>query len=877
MRPLASVAALLISLASPPARAQSPGYVNFESHQARPICLSADGTRLFAVNTPDARLSVFDVSNPANPTPVLIREIQVGLEPVSVNVVSNDEAWVVNQTSDSVSVVSVATGNVADTLSCKDEPADVVFAGGFAFITCAGSNLVRVFNITTHAELSPIVLQGLSPRSLAVRSDGTKVYAVFTLSGNRTTLLPANLAPPQPPPTNTSLPAPPQVGLIVSADDVRLMPKPNMPDNDVAEIDVASRTVSRYFKATGTVNFFVAARPGTDELWVANTEARNLVRFEPNVRGHIVDNRITRVNTSGAGTVTPFDLNPGIDYATLPNNPARAIALAQATGIAFEPGGAFLWVASFGTDRVARVDASSGAVTVRIETGPTSGAAANPRAKRGPRGLVYQAGTNRLFVLNRISNTISVVSTQSQSVLTEIATGSFDPTPDTIRQGRGFLYDARLSGNGTQSCATCHIDGDRDELAWDLGDRNGSMQTVTQPNPLGGPPQTFNMHPMKGPMTTQTLRGLSALDPLHWRGDRADFTQFNGAFDSLLGGSTLPAADMAAYRDFINTIVFEANPNQNLNRTMPAIFPPGDPNAGDPNVGRTTFLNDQYVPGLRCNTCHALPTGSNRLIIGAAALQESQDFKVPQLRNVFQKRFFIRSATTMSLSGFGITHDGTDPDLFTFLSRPVFGSFATDTTRKRNLSAFVLCLDTGTAPATGYARTAGSATLAAVSADWTVLESQAIAGGIDLILRGLVNGRLHGFLYRPATNDYISDQAGLGPFTRAQLESMISAGNATLTVMGVPPGNGVRLGTDRDGNLIPDGDEPMPALDISFPSASPRLAWSAAQSSLVLEFTDNLSPANWQPVTEPRGSAGGVISVQDSGAATRRFYRLRRP
>src|SRR6187551_2835451 len=82
--PLPLAALLLVTTASS-ARAQSAAYVNFESHQTRPICLSPDGTRLFAVNTPDARLSVFDVSNPANPAPVLIAEIPVGLEPVSVN------------------------------------------------------------------------------------------------------------------------------------------------------------------------------------------------------------------------------------------------------------------------------------------------------------------------------------------------------------------------------------------------------------------------------------------------------------------------------------------------------------------------------------------------------------------------------------------------------------------------------------------------------------------------------------------------------------------------------------------------------------------------------------------------------------------------
>src|SRR5215472_11191725 len=81
-------------------------YVNFEGKQTSPIRLSPDGTRLFAVNTPDARLSVFDVSQPSNPR--LIAEIPVGIEPISVNPRNNDEAWVVNEVSDSISIVYVS-------------------------------------------------------------------------------------------------------------------------------------------------------------------------------------------------------------------------------------------------------------------------------------------------------------------------------------------------------------------------------------------------------------------------------------------------------------------------------------------------------------------------------------------------------------------------------------------------------------------------------------------------------------------------------------------------------------------------------------------------------------------------------------------------
>ena len=852
-------------------------YVNFESQQTRPICLSPDGTRLFAVNTPDGRLSVFDVSNPANPLPVLIREIPVGVEPVSVNAISNEEAWVVNEVSDSVSVVSVAAGAVMDTLGCKDEPADVVFANGRAFVSCSQNNSVRVFDLATRAESATIPLTGLNPRSLAVSADGSKVYAAFKLSGNRTTLLPANPLrsqlenyPANLPPMNPALPTPPIVGLIVNADDSRLSPQPNMPDNDVAEINTATLTVARYFQGTGTVNSCVAVRPASDEIWIANTEARNLVRFEPNLKGHSVDNRVTRVDPAGAGTVTPFDLNPGVNYALFPNNAARTTALAQPTAIAFTPDGAAFWLASFGTDRVAKIDAATGAVLTRIETGPTTGAAFDPRNKRGTRGLALQAATNRLYILNRISNTIYVVSTTGENVLGEIATGSFDPTPATVRQGRGFLYDARLSGNGTQSCASCHIDGDRDELAWDLGDPGGSVQTVN--TPFG----SFSMHPMKGPMTTQTMRGLLNTTPLHWRGDRSDFTAFNGAFASLLGGSQISAADMIAFRDFINTIVFQPNPNQNLNRTMPVLFPPGDPDAGDPNAGRNTFINEDYQTNLRCNTCHSLSKGTSRQIFSAASQQESQDFKVPHLRNVYQKLRFAGSATTVSLSGFGLMHDGMSPDFLAFLSRPVFGTFAADTTRKRNLNAFMQCFDTGTAPAVGYTRTVGAATLAASTADWSLLESQTAANNSEMVVRLLENGERHGFVYRPATNDYLSDQAGLGPFTRAALEAKIAAG-ATLTIMGAPRTSGQRLSVDRDGDALLDADEPMPRLDISFAPNAPQLAWPGVNAAFVLEFTDSLAPANWQPVTEPRISAGASVNVLDPTVGAQRYYRLRKP
>jgi YVTN family beta-propeller protein len=774
-----------------------PGaYANFEGSQTNPIRLSADGTRLFAVNTADARLSVFDVSFPANPA--LIAEIPVGIEPVSVNPRTNDEVWVVNQESDSISIVSVSKGIVTDTIYVKDEPADVVFSGSNVFVSISRSNQIAVFNATTHALVQSIPVFGGNPRSLAVSLDGTKVYAAFALSGNRTTIIPAAIAPLQTLPPGSTLPAPPQVALIVDARNPvwSFFNKFQMPDNDIVAIDTTSLNVSGYISGVGTINLGIAVRPITGEIYVANTDARNLIRFEPNLRGHWVDNRVTRITATGQPT--PYDLNPSIDYTVLPNPAARAIALAQPTAIVFHPSAAFMYVAAFGTDRVGIVDAN-GNVLGRIELEPTAlGSTVDPAHKRGPRGLAL--GGRWLYVLNRISNTISLVDTTQNTVTSEIPVGTFDPTPTVIRNGRGFLYDAKLSGNGTGSCASCHIDADMDHLAWDLGDPFGQVATVVQAG------KAFQMHPMKGPMATQTLRGLLNTAPYHWRGEKQDFSAFNAAFDKLMGGSQLSSPDMAAYTAFINTIVFQPNPNQNLDRSLPTSL-----NGGNAVNGQDTFLNAFLMsPGIAtCSFCHPSNPGPGTNLkiqpVHPGAASDDQPLKNPHLRNMYQKLLFTSGAPS-TIDGFGINHTGEVPTLHAFFSSGNFAKYSA--IQKADMTAYMISFDTGMAPAAGYTRTVTPANVsnASVQQDLTMLVSQATAGNIDLIVKGTINGQIHGLLFQAVNNNFATDTTGLGPFTSLQLGAKILAGD-TLTFMGVPPGSGVRMGIDRDLNGVLDGDQ----------------------------------------------------------------------
>ena len=799
-----SLAILIVTATFASASAQT--YVNFEGKQTNPIRVSSDGTRLFAVNTPDARISVFDLTNPA--TPDLIAEIPVGLEPVSVNPRSNDEVWVVNEVSDSVSVVSVSQGIVMATLAAKDEPMDVVFAGNRAFVSAGRSNELVVFDTDTRVQLLRIPLKGLNPRALAVSPDGSKVYVAFALSGNRTTIIPKEKAPPQAAPTNIQDPAP-RVALIVDAGDPAWADEIQytMPDNDVAEIDVASLTVTRYYSRLGTVNLGLGVDPKNGDLWVANSEARNLVFYEPVLRGYTHFNRVTHVEIA-SGAATPFDLNPDVDYSIMPNLEARAKALAQPTAVLFDPSGDFFYIASFGTDRVAKVD-TEGNVIERIEVGDVTGAAADPRHMRGPRGLALSPQGAYLYVMNRISNTISVIDTAAGTVIDELSSGSYDPTPVVVREGRGFLYDARLSGNGTLACASCHIDAELDHLAWDLGDPGGSLQILTVSHD-GRSTADFAAHPMKGPMTTQTLRGLKGLDPLHWRGDRDSFLAFNPAFDVLMGAEPLPEEDMQAYKDFIETIVFAPNPHRNLDDSLPSTFNGGNALAGESNFRSTTFVM-ATGDAVTCVACHSHPTGIearfNFRMGQKSILDLDQPMKHPQLRNLYKKLYFDNAPGAESLAGFGLEHDGVKANLLQAHTGPRFPSLANDATVINNLSAFLMCFDTGTVPAIGYSRTITSASVddPDVVAEWDLL-LDLTSQKIDLIVHGKIGDTPVSYLYAGKRIQYKSNRSDTGFMTHANLVAEIRNG-ATLTLMGVPLGSGHRMALDRDEDGVLDGDE----------------------------------------------------------------------
>ncbi|MDX1950645.1 MAG: cytochrome c peroxidase, partial [Verrucomicrobiota bacterium] len=755
----------------------------FEGRQTHPIAITPNGQRLLALNTPEGRLSVFDISSHSTSNGVrviLTDEIRVGLEPVSVAARTDDEIWVVNEVSDSVSIISLRKRGIIETLACPDEPSDIAFAQGKAFVTCARNGMLRVFDVETRREVGTIPLKGEYPRTIAVHPKGGSVFVTFHLSGNQTTILPANLAPAPPPPSNPALAPAPKTGLIVPVSDPRV--KFKVLDHDVAEVSVSELRVVNYFSGVGTVLFDAAIRPGTEELWVANTEALNLIRFEPELKGHFIDNRITQLNlTNGAAHIR--DLNGGIDYGLLPNEEALATSLAQPSAIVFASDGTHGWVAGFGSDRIAKISAE-GEFLLRVDLRILAGddLSIGTRRMRGPRGFALDEGRGRLFVLNKLANSITVVNGDRGVVEAEFPVGTHDPMAASVKEGRGFLFDARLSGNGTVSCASCHIDADRDGLSWDLGDPGGHMITVTGRNLAAHDPRprAREMHPMKGPMLTQTLRGLAKNQLLHWRGDRATLHDFNATYRDLMGGSLVEDGDIESLQEYLDTLRHHPNPNRGLDNSM------GTLNGGDPNRGRTLFTTHVN----HCGVCHVLPTGTDNNIDDLRNLAESQPMKTPPMQTVYQRALLDTREGATNTTGFGMLHDGSGgkqglPTVHFYELDSLGGKDFAD------VAAFVLSFETGIVPAVGFNRTV----TAANRGDEEVLRLLGIVeaqAGADLIAVGSINGLKRQFLYDKSALKYLPDNSGESSLTRSELLGMMGSSDS-LTFFGTPAGEGRRV------------------------------------------------------------------------------------
>ncbi|NOX58007.1 MAG: hypothetical protein GXP29_04010 [Planctomycetes bacterium] len=911
-------------------------FVNFESPAINPIALSSDGSRAFAVNTPNNSLVVLDTSGELSK----LAEIFVGLEPVSLAVQPRTDdsiVWVTNIISDTVAVVDVNLGQVIAIIDVGDEPVNIVFdeMGDFAFVVIQGSpfvpdnaaptgsafvelgNLVTI-DTATHQVVSNTFLDCNTPRAIVYDAESAQIVVAAHHSGNNTSLAgtPVELQFETPTPTNP----PPSVGIPPGAQDClipdpcssngcdcMIMPNlwvaqqfsataavfdpnpgnvselspwpddlgttgaPLVPrivldstgdwfeitqniltdgngtpdpamvalmnqefgilnadevilhmasdtrdtlDNDLIVLDVSNPGASigvglpivNVVSDVGTTLNGMAQNPATGELFVTNLAALNDVRLEENLRGHFIDHQIEMVSNyaSASPTIASADLHEGIPNfhdVSAPNPIAKAFSLANPNAIAFHGSGDWAVVTSLGMDRIGILNGMTGRVLGRLDV------------PSGPRGLAIDSATNRIYVLSRHAMTVTAIDLFTLDAPTTVGSLElFNPEPREVRIGRKFHYSTQFSNNGAHSCDSCHPNTDFDRLAWDLG----AFGTATQPGPPNIP-GAFN-HPLKGPMVTQSLRGLDNHEPLHWRGDKPVFQDFNGAFDGLLGGSELPEEDINALNGFIKTVVYRPNPYFKRN------------NAYKEPRALTGLV--QYITS--CNPCHQMiPALGNPLGHDGASFTTNGDAGIDatsflaQLQIVTQMRGLHKKFIGDVYDGFGMIHDGREErednahPLQTFLNEFFPESLTGITpTQQLDMIATVNAFPSNVMNVVGWQLLIDSPTPSAVTLtdiDVMVAQFQKVPAHCDVIAKGTVGSAQVGYWLMDVTTNgpagvrtFVSNTGTL--ITQPALLASLQAGDS-LIFTAVPPGSGKRIGIDQDTDGLLDGNDPMAQYD----------------------------------------------------------------
>lgn len=683
-----------------------------------------------------------------------------------------------------------ASGVTLSTLDLPTEPADILVdaARDRAFIACSGADSVVEVDLATNQIVHTFDIRGKHPVFLSFDAQ-KRVLVAPQCSGNNSAAISH-----RPLPFQAEAP-----GIIDFATHPNVVV--GLPDEDLFRIDPIAQTIEPVAKATGSVLFAHGVNPATGQLWQLNTEANNKDpnrQSEPSVRGFIVDNRLTIVDLPGTGAplatshtiVNLDDVDPVT--ADVQYDPAHSVG--QPIGLAFAGNGRAA-ICGLLTDNVLILN-PSGQRLAEIDLAPGS----IPRAVAfDPTGFyvfVYCWGRNRIEAY-RLSTPVMQIASLNLG---------YDPAPPVVKSGRALYYSARFSLNNNASCNSCHVEGRTDMLLWNLSD-----------------PARDN----KGPMLTQTLASIQRNGPMHWRGERKELSDFNPAFDKLLGGAmlnTAPGGEFDQFQAFVFSIQSPANPLEDPTRMVAdqgGLAPPAGfaVARGSALRGQVAFYEGQQIAGRSCNDCHMLPTGSSGDIVATGKLDarpKRTHWKVPSFLEMWRKEqplvpvTFLHDGTKpYPLTGGALTHAGRMNSLFDFIDDNV-GMMPDQETA--DLLAFISQVDQGIAPAVHRCVHLSQATLAGAGELLTTyLLPQVRARNIDIAVYGRADLGQGVVPMRWAWNrehdTFDAEDSNYASQPLAFFLNQASSGAANVVFVGLPVGMGRPFGIDFDADELANRDE----------------------------------------------------------------------
>jgi YVTN family beta-propeller protein len=202
--------------------------------------------------------------------------------------------------------------------------------------------------------------------------------------------------------------------------------------------------------------------------------------------------------------------------------------------IAISPDGRFAYVAVGGRHAVSQITIHDGR---RQAIWPFSFRQTTVGAN--PRGLALSADGARLWVANRLGNSVSVIDT---SAMVSIRTLDLGPASraDPSVYGRFLFSSAHLGRDGRFSCNTCHPDGCSDGLTWRFAHVADGLDV----------------------RNTRDLRGgILETPPYRWTGATASLERFiQEEITGLMQGPPASDSDLAALRLAITSFRLPPNP-----------------------------------------------------------------------------------------------------------------------------------------------------------------------------------------------------------------------------------------------------------------------------------------------------------------------------
>jgi YVTN family beta-propeller protein len=386
------------------------------------LLLSSDGSRLYVLCYHSDQVRVYSTATHAP-----IQTVNVGHMPRGFSFSpKGDRLYVTNSWDDTLSVIDLHTLRVVATWPVGSEPSSVLADadGQHLFVANRISNDIAVLDAHTGAEEKRLVA-GRGASYLTLSGDGNHLYATHVYP---------NLAIQR-----------------------------SVPESEITVIDPARAVITDRMPLHAVAGVFHIALSSDGRLGVAaELHPKNLVPLAHVEHGWAFADSLTLFGPD-VGKPVEVPLDELERYASRP------------FGVAISPDKSAIYVSSSGSEIVTVVDTQRLLKYVHAHAAPYEqdlSASANYVSARipvgrDPRGMVLSRDGRKLYVANRLDDTVSIIDTASNRVAYTIHLVS-PSRVSPLRHGEQTFYTARYSFQGQFGCANCHIDSTFDGITWDL-------------------------------------------------------------------------------------------------------------------------------------------------------------------------------------------------------------------------------------------------------------------------------------------------------------------------------------------------------------------------------------------------------------------------